>query len=49
MNAPRIDLLPENDRTNGWAAHLPLRTLRPPGTGGTSQVMCYYTGQTICS
>ena len=37
MNAPSIDLLPENDRTNGWTAHLPLRTLRPPGTDGTSQ------------
>ena len=28
-----IDLLPENDRTNGWAAHLPPRAPRPPLTG----------------
>ena len=26
MSRYRIDLLPENDRTNGWAAHLPPRT-----------------------
>ena len=29
MTSYRIDLLPENDRTNGWAAHLPPRTPRP--------------------
>ena len=33
MSAYRIDLLPENDRTNGWAAHLPPRTSRPHLTG----------------
>lgn len=26
MSTHGIDLLPENDRTNGWAAHLPPRT-----------------------
>ena len=29
MSEYRIDLLPENDRTNGWAACLPPRTPRP--------------------
>ena len=29
MTSYRIDLLPENDRTNGWAAHLPPRTPLP--------------------
>ena len=29
MGAYRIDLLPENDHTNGWAAHLPPRSPRP--------------------
>ena len=33
MTSYRIDLLPENDRTNGWAAHLPPRTPRPRLTG----------------
>ena len=33
MTSCRIDLLPENDRTNGWAAHLPPRTPRPHLTG----------------
>ena len=33
MSAYRVDLLPENDRTNGWAAHLPPRTPRPHLTG----------------
>lgn len=33
MSAYRIDLLPENDRTNGWAAHLPPRVPRPRLTG----------------
>ena len=33
MNVRKITLLPENDRTNGWAAHLPPRTPRPPLTG----------------
>ena len=29
MSTCRIDLLPDNDRTNGWAAHLPARAPRP--------------------
>ena len=33
MSRYRIDLLPENDRSNGWAAHLPPRTPRPRLTG----------------
>ena len=33
MSACRIDLLPENDRTNGWAAHLPARAPRTHLTG----------------
>ena len=33
MSTYRIDLLPENDRTNGWAAHLPPRVPRPHLTG----------------
>ena len=33
MSAYRIDLLPENDRSNGWAAHLPPRVPRPCLTG----------------
>ena len=33
MTVRTINLLPENDRTNGWAAHLPPRTPRPPLTG----------------
>ena len=33
MSTYRIDLLPENDRTNGWAVHLPPRTPRPHLTG----------------
>ena len=33
MSTHRIDLLPDNDRTNGWAAHLPPRTPRPHLTG----------------
>ena len=33
MSAYRIGLLPENDRTNGWAAHLPPRVPRPRLTG----------------
>ena len=33
MSRYRIDLLPENDRTNGWAAHLPPRAPRPHLTG----------------
>ena len=32
MTTHRIDLFPENDRANGWAAHLPPRTPRPPLT-----------------
>ena len=33
MRAYRISLLPENDRTNGWVAHLPPRVPRPHLTG----------------
>ena len=33
MTSYRIDLFPENDRTNGWAAHLPPRTSRPALAG----------------
>ena len=33
MSSYRIGLLPENDRTNGWAARLAPRTPRPPLSG----------------
>ena len=33
MTAHRIGLFPENDTTNGWAAHLPPRTPRPALAG----------------
>ena len=33
MTSYRIDLLPENDTTNGWAAHLPPRAPRPALAG----------------
>ena len=33
MSAYRIDLLPENDRSNDWAAYLPPRVARPHLTG----------------
>lgn len=36
MSAYRISLLPENDRTNGWAAYLPPRIPRPHLTGDVS-------------